>query len=82
MGSARKHADRETLIWQRIRFPLMGLALLALLAALHISLLLRIAGDLGGWYPARQWGGLLNALALLFFLINTVWMARAGREGI
>jgi hypothetical protein len=40
--------------------------------ALHASLALRIAGDLaeelGRW---RVWGGLLNAVALLLFLLNT-----------
>jgi hypothetical protein len=39
------------------------------LLLLHLSLLLRIAGDLSGWWPGRQWGGLLNAMAILFFLI-------------
>jgi len=42
-------------------------------AALHLSLILRVTGDLidvlGRW---RVWGGLLNALALLLFLFNTV----------
>ena len=39
---------------------------------LHISLILRVVGDLvdslGRW---RVWGGLLNALALLLFMANT-----------
>jgi len=39
---------------------------------LHISLILRVAGDLidrlGRW---RVWGGLLNAAALLLFMFNT-----------
>ena len=41
-------------------------------AVLHVSLVLRIVGDavdsLGGW---RAWGGLLNAVALLLFVVNT-----------
>jgi hypothetical protein len=41
------------------------------LAVLHLSLLLRAVGDLAGWWPARQWGGLINGLALLLFLANT-----------
>ncbi|HWP48009.1 MAG TPA: hypothetical protein VNM22_12665 [Candidatus Limnocylindrales bacterium] len=41
------------------------------LALLHFSLLLRVIGDLSGWLPGRQWGGLLNAIALLLFLANT-----------
>jgi hypothetical protein len=39
---------------------------------LHLSLLVRLVGDLveelGRW---RSWGGLLNALALLLFMLNT-----------
>jgi hypothetical protein len=39
---------------------------------LHVSLILRVVGDLveslGRW---RVWGGLLNALALLLFIFNT-----------
>lgn len=46
-------------------------AFYAHLALLHLSLLLRIAGDLLAWLPGRRWGGLLNAVALLLFLINT-----------
>lgn len=37
------------------------------LLLLHASLLLRIAGDLGGFLPLRQWGGLLNAIAILLY---------------
>jgi hypothetical protein len=41
-------------------------------AVLHVSLIVRVAGDLvdslGRW---RVWGGLLNAAALLLFLLNT-----------
>lgn len=39
---------------------------------LHVSLILRVAGDLiDELGRARSWGGLLNALALLLFMINT-----------
>jgi hypothetical protein len=41
------------------------------LVLLHLSLLLRVAGNLGGWFPGRQWGGLLNGITLLLFLVNT-----------
>jgi len=41
------------------------------LVLLHLSLLLRVAGDLIGWLPGRQWGGLLNVIAVLLFLANT-----------
>ena len=43
------------------------------LSLLHLSLLLRLGGDLAAWLPGRQWGGLLNAAAILLFLANTVW---------
>jgi hypothetical protein len=42
------------------------------LVLLHVSLLLRVAGDLIPWWPARLWGGLLNALVILLFLANTL----------
>lgn len=41
------------------------------LALLHLTLALRVVGSLAGWTQGRQWGGLLNALALLLFLFNT-----------
>lgn len=34
---------------------------------LHASLVLCVAGDLLGWWSGRQWGGLLNAVAVLLF---------------
>ncbi|MCL5677413.1 MAG: hypothetical protein M1602_06075 [Firmicutes bacterium] len=43
------------------------------LALLHLSLLLRIAGDLAGSVTWRQWGGMLNVIALLLFLGNSAW---------
>jgi hypothetical protein len=42
------------------------------LILLHITLVLRISGDLFVWWAGRQWGGLLNAVVLLLFLFNTV----------
>jgi len=45
-------------------------ALYVPLLLLHASLLLRVLGDLIGWWPGRQWGGLLNALAVLLFLLT------------
>ena len=41
------------------------------LVLLHLSLCLRVAGDLVPSLPARQWGGLLNAVTLLLFFFNT-----------
>ena len=54
-------------------------ALYVLLLLLHASLLLRVIGDLVGWWTGRQWGGLLNALAVLLFLITLAWGVLRGR---
>ena len=43
---------------------------------LHASLLLRVAGDLGRWLSLQRWGGLLNALAVILFLLNNVYAVR------
>jgi hypothetical protein len=45
---------------------------------LHLSLLLRIAGDLAPLLWLQRWGGLLNAAAVLFFLVNNVRAVRSG----
>ncbi len=51
------------------------------LVLLHLTLILRVTGDLTGWWTGRLWGGLLNALVLLLFLANTVTaVKRAGKE--
>jgi hypothetical protein len=39
---------------------------------LHLSLLLRIAADHSGWVAGRQWGSILNGIAILLFLLNTI----------
>ncbi len=39
------------------------------LALLHASLLMRVAGDHLGSVAGRQWGGLLNEVALVMFLV-------------
>ena len=54
-------------------------ALYVPLLLLHASLLLRVVGDLIGWWPGRQWGGLLNALAVLFFLLTVARELLRGR---
>jgi len=46
------------------------------LVLLHLSLLLRVAGDMASLQTLRQWGGLLNEVAILLFLGMTgyaVW---------
>ncbi len=50
------------------------------LILLHLSLLLRIGGDLAEWPPARMWGGLLNGLAILLFLANNIRAVRIGHQ--
>jgi hypothetical protein len=42
------------------------------LALLHLSVAVRLVGDGLAIVPLRQWGGLLNAVAILFFLVNTI----------
>ncbi len=49
------------------------------LVLLHASLILRVAGDLIPYWPARLWGGMLNVLVLLFFIANTALAVRAAR---
>lgn len=48
------------------------------LILLHASLLLRVAGDLTLWMPGQKWGGTLNVLSVLLFLISNVRAARIG----
>jgi hypothetical protein len=47
------------------------------LALLHASLVVRVAGDLGGSLALRQWGGLFNEVAVLLFLGVTIVAATA-----
>jgi hypothetical protein len=46
---------------------------------LHLSLAARLLGDLWAAGPLRQWGGLLNAAAILLFIGNTALAARSAR---
>jgi hypothetical protein len=47
------------------------------LVLLHASLLLRIVGDMVGWWPGRLWGGFFNAMAVLLFLLTLARVLRA-----
>ena len=47
-------------------------AFFAHLALLHAGLILRVAGDLAFNPALRMWGGMLNVIAILVFLGNTV----------
>ncbi|MBW7885095.1 MAG: hypothetical protein H3C34_21160 [Caldilineaceae bacterium] len=42
------------------------------LVLLHLSLGMRLLGDLLLVWPLRQWGGMLNVIVLLLFLFNTI----------
>jgi hypothetical protein len=48
-------------------------AFYAQLVVLHASLLVRVGADLVDSWRLRRWGGLLNAVAVLLFLVNTLW---------
>lgn len=50
------------------------------LLLLHLSLLLRLGGDLGLWIPGQGWGGVFNAIAILFFLANSVRAVKLGKS--
>ena len=52
------------------------------LVLLHGSLALRIAGDLLLWLPARRWGGLLNEVAVILFLLVILLAARQGMREV
>ena len=49
------------------------------LALLHASLVVRIIGDLAASPSLRMWAGLLNAIAILLFLFNTMRTLRSQR---
>lgn len=42
-------------------------------AVLHVSLIFRVGADLSGWMDGRSWASLFNVIAVLIFLINTVF---------
>jgi hypothetical protein len=42
---------------------------------LHLALLLRALGDVFAWQPVRAWGGLLNAVAILWFMGQMAYLA-------
>lgn len=49
------------------------------LLLLHLSLLVRVMGDMTSLQIVRQWGGLLNSVAILLFLFATGYAIRKGR---
>ncbi|MDF1499657.1 MAG: hypothetical protein P1P76_04215 [Anaerolineales bacterium] len=54
--------------------------LYAHLILLQVSLLMRVPADLAGWENLRRWGGMLNVIALLLFLLVTAITARRGQS--
>lgn len=50
------------------------------LVLLHLSLVLRVVGDVTAWWPGRLGGGLLNVAAVLLFLGNMAWSAVLGKR--
>ncbi len=60
-----------------LRFPNVKI-LIAEAVLLHITLLIRIAGDLFRYAPAKKAGGLLNALVIAAFLLTLIfWLIKS-----
>ena len=57
-----------------------GLSTLGALGLLHLSLVMRVMGDWLLWLPLRRWGGLLNEVAVVLFLLVTAGVAIYGRK--
>lgn len=51
------------------------------LSLLHLSLALRITGDLYAMMPLRLWGGLFNGIAILLFLISLAFVILSTKTG-
>lgn len=56
--------------------------LYAPLILLHLSLALRVVGDLAAWLPGRRWGGLINVVVLLLFLVMLIRAVKRARHGV
>jgi hypothetical protein len=50
------------------------------LGVLHASLVLRVVGDCAPWLQGRQWGGLLNAVAIVTFFASIAYGILASRR--
>lgn len=57
-------------------------AFYAHLTLLHLSLVLRIMGDLLQWPIGRQLGGLFNAFAIILFLGNMVYLTKKTKAAL
>jgi hypothetical protein len=47
-------------------------------AVLHVGLIARVGSDIAGSWSAREWSGLINVIAVLVFLVNTLYAIRSG----
>ncbi len=52
------------------------------LVLLHLSLVLRVVGDVTAWWPGRLWGGSLNVAAILLFLGNMAVSGVLGKRAV
>lgn len=50
------------------------------LILLHLSLILRVTGDLANLFTIRKWGGMLNEVAILLFLGMTIYSIIKNRK--
>jgi hypothetical protein len=48
--------------------------------AMNLGLILRVISDLLFWLPGRQWGGMINGLAIVWFLITVVGVGIKNRS--
>ncbi len=46
---------------------------------LHVGLVVRVGSDVAGTWVGHEWGGLVNVVAVVLFLVNTI---RAVRRGV
>lgn len=52
------------------------------LGVLHLGLVVRVISDIIGNWSGREWGGLINVIAVLLFLANTLIAVRSGASRI
>lgn len=51
------------------------------LILLHASLVIRVLADYANWHTIRMWGGLWNVVAILLFIIMTIFSIRKSLSG-
>lgn len=65
----------------KVKLP-YGRFFYAPLIVLHASLILRVCGDLAEFEAARQWGGMLNGIAVLGFVLMVVGTILTARRAV